>query len=494
MRPNHTQDKKDEYVSFPAGIAYIATVLKNKGYEVDIVDLTLEDVDYVNLASRIKNLNPDVIGISALSHAYCQVKKMAGYLKNIAQCKIILGGHISVSYDMVLKNTKIDICVIGEGELTIIDLLENMDSLENVRGIAYKKDGKVVVTLPRELIQDLDSLPCPAYDLMDIDRYSQGLLKDVYMPRTFLPRKKYHKKLAIEASRGCPFACKFCAKMFKNIRRRSVDSVINEIKYLKDNYDVDVIQFHDDLFFFKKELVYEFCLKIKPLKISWFALLRIDIVDREILEMFKRSGCLMISFGVESGSEKILKNMNKNITLLQIEETLKEGLDVGLPLDISLILGYPGEDNNTVQDTINLFKRIGYPAIKFRYVTPYPDSQLYKECIQGGLIENEDKYLESLGDGSGPYRFRFNFTNFKDEELTNLLPKAVSKTIRNYLTYLLTHPIILLKYLFRKDIMNPMYYFYNRWFHPTNYDKAAKYNKTLLKNLQKEFDLCQKKN
>ena len=474
IRPNHTQDKKNNYATFPSGLAYVASVLIKRDYTVNITDLTLEDVNYDNLAERVKRFNPDIIGISAMSFEYAQVRKLSSYLKKIIPCKIILGGPIVFNYDLILRKIDVDICVIGEGELTIVDLLENLSSLAEVKSIAYRDNGQIIRTAPRELIRDLDAIPFPAYELFDMDKYSRLLIKDAYISHKYLPKKKVHRKMSLEASRGCPFACDFCSKLFRTTRRRSADRVIEEIRYLKERYDIDVFGFYDELFFSNKDAVYEFCQKIRPLEVGWHAMFRVDTVDRESLEMLKKSGCLEITFGVESGSDKILKNMNKKTTSSQIEETLKNALEIGLLTDASFILGYLGEDKDSVQDTIDLLKRVGYPGIRFRYITAYPGSLLYDRCIENGLIENEEAYLESLGDGTGPYRCRINFTKFTDEELTALLPETTTKILRNYLIYLLKHPNYLFKYLTRKDFMNPVYYYYNRWFHPTNYDKASK--------------------
>ena len=475
IRPNHTQDKKDTYVTFPLGLAYIGAVLLKNGCKVQIIDLILEDVNYDSLTDRIRKFNPTIIGISALSYEYIQVKRLSAYLKTVVSCKIILGGHLANhSYDMILKKTSVDVCILGEGESTVVDVISNLSALEKVKGIAYRDDGKVILNSPRELINDLDTIPFPAYELFDIDKYSKFLMDDMYISHKYLPKKKVHRQMTLEASRGCPFACNFCSKVYTRVRRRNLEKIVEEIKYLNETYDIDVFGFHDELVFSNKAFATEFCRAIKPLGVSWYGMLRVDIVNREILKMFTESGCLTISFGVESGSERILKNMNKKVTPAQIEKTLRDAFEVGLSVDMSLILGYPGEDEESVHDTIDLLKRVGYPGIKFRYVTPYPGSSLYNQCIENGLIKDEEAYLESLGDGTGPYRFRINFTKFTDEELTALLPRTTKKILRNYLLYLLKHPGYLCRYLTHKDVMNPVYYYYNRWFRPTNYDKAAK--------------------
>lgn len=479
IRPNSTRDKKDNYVTFPLGLGYIAAVLKKAGHEVSIIDLTLEDVFYEKLAERIKTLAPDIIGISALSYEYLQVKKLSRFLKQTVPCKIVLGGHLaSHNHRIVLEKLDIDICVLGEGELTITDLINNMSELEKVKGIAYKENGEIILNEPRELIDDLDTIPFPAYELFDIEKYSRMLMDDIYMSKKFLPKRNVHRKMSPETGRGCPFICSFCSKYYKRIRRRSIGKIYEEMKYLKEKYLIDVFGFHDELLFVNKKFITDFCEKIMPLEISWYGNARIDTVDREMIELLVKSRCLLVSYGVESGSEKILKNMKKKTTPSKIKETLKMTLEAGMPIDMGLILGYPGEDRHTVQETVDLLKEVGYPGLKFRYITPYPGSALYEDCLEKGIIKDEEQYLESLADGTGPYRPRINFTEFSDEELVELVPETTRKVFRNYLVYLLRHPKYLFRYLFIKDFMNPVYFMYNKWLYPTNYDKAAKRKKS----------------
>jgi radical SAM superfamily enzyme YgiQ (UPF0313 family) len=476
IRPNSTKDKQDTYVTFPLGIGYIASVLKKEGHCINIIDLTLENVDYKNLSKRVKAINPDIIGISALSYEYSQVKKLSNVLKKDISRKIILGGHLaSHNYDIVLNKTGVDICVLGEGELTAVDLVKNISDYKNVKGIAYKSStGEISLTPPRELIKDLDSVPFPAYELFDMDRYSKMLMRDIYLPKKFLPKEKEYRKISMEVGRGCPFNCNFCSKMFKRIRRRSVQSVFNEMKYLKDNYNINVFGFQDELLFINKDYIADFCKKIEPLKVSWYGNARIDTISKEMIDLVVKNRCLLISYGVESGSEKILKSMNKKTKPEQIKKVLKMTMRAGMPINMGLILGYPGETEETVRNTVDMLKEVGYPGLSFRYITPYPGSHLYNWCLENKIIDDEEKYLESVGDGTGPYRFRINFTEFSDDELMDLAPKTIKKVFRNYIFYLLKHPHTLLKYLRHKDFMNPIYFVYSRWKNPTNYDKASR--------------------
>jgi radical SAM superfamily enzyme YgiQ (UPF0313 family) len=487
IRPNHTQDKKDNYLTFPLGLAYVGGFLIKEGYEVKIIDLALEDVNYDNTTKKIKEINPYIIGISALSFQYSHIKKLVSYLKNIVSCKIVLGGFLSsYNYNLILEKTKVDICIVGEGELVLLDIIKNLNNLSNINGIVYKDNQKIIENPSRELITNLDDMPFPAYELFDIEKYLNFSMTDISIPHTYLKKKKKHRQITILGGRGCPFSCNFCSKMNIHYRLRSIDNIMREIKYLRDKYDIDIFGFYDELLFLNKDRLKEFCEKIKELDINWYGDIRVNLVNYETLKLFKESGCLTISFGVESGSNKILKNMNKKITSKEIEETIKNCLKLNLIPGMGLILGYPGENVESIKETINLFKRVGYPAFKFRYITPYPGSKLYNECIENKIIEDEEKYLESIGDGTGPYRFRFNFTEFTDNQLYFLLPYVVKKILNNYLFYLLKHPFLFFKRLLQKNFMNPIYYYYYSWCHPTNYDKAAK-SKEGIKEMDKLF-------
>ncbi len=257
---------------------------------------------------------------------------------------------------------------------------------------------------------------------------------------------------------------------------------------LKSKYNIDIFGFQDELLFASKKQIQKFCEHIKKLNVNWYGDSRVNVVDKECIQLLKDSGCINISFGVESGSQKILKSMNKGTTLQQIERAIESCLDLDLTPGMGMILGYPGEDIHTIHETIDLFKKLGYPALKFRYITPYPGSTLYNDCIKDGTIKNEKEYLESLGDGTGPYKFRFNFTKFSDEQLTSLLPYVVNKIVKNYVFFLLKNPRRLFRYIFERSFMNPFCYFYYRIFHPNNYDKAAKLTKEVKKTIG---ELCQ---
>jgi len=261
--------------------------------------------------------------------------------------------------------------------------------------------------------------------------------------------------------------------MYKKVRKRSVSNLYEEMKMLHEIYDVDTFWFQDELLFSNNKYMTEFCNSIEDMDVGWYGNARIDSVSRTIIQKAKDNKCLLIAYGVESGSAKILKNMNKKITPRKIIDTLKMTMDVGLPLDMGMIMGYPEEDETTIKETVDLLNEVGFPAMRFRYVTPYPGSKLYNDCKNDGLIEDEENYLLSLGDGKGITKFRFNFSNMSDERLKSILGETVNNVFWNYTKYIIKHPS-LYKRFFQKDFMNPIYILYNRWVHQTDYDKACK--------------------
>jgi len=473
LRPNSTDGHKDSYVAFPLGLGYIASSLRDVGHQVSVIDLTIEEVDEDLLRRRVKVFSPDMVGITALSYAYDPVKKLAALIKSVVKCPIVLGGQLSTySSHVVLRNTAVDICVIGEGELTSIELMKHLDDPSKVLGVSFIRNGEQVFTPSRPVIEDLDSISMPAYDLFPMDEYTK--MNDVYLSRQHTAKGKVHRKLCIEAGRGCPFGCHFCSTTFKRVRKRSVGSLVAEMRYLHYVYGVDTFGFQDELFFSSKSYVREFCSNISDMQIGWFGNARVDTVDEETILLARDNKCLEIAFGVESGSQSILDAMNKKTKVDRIEHIISFAIDSNMPIDMGLILGYPGENEKSVQDTIDMLSRIGYPGLKFRYLTPYPGSKVYDAFVKSGFITDEDRYLTSLGDGRGPYVPRFNLTEFDDDALRRLLKVVSDKVFMNYIIYLLLRPWKLMRRIFRKDVMNPLYVIVNRIQHPTNYDKARK--------------------
>ena len=265
--------------------------------------------------------------------------------------------------------------------------------------------------------------------------------------------------------------CHFCSKNLA-VGYRSVDNIIEEIKYLMKRYNVRGFHFGDELLVFNRKRMIEFAQKVKPLNILWAGQARVDTVDRELLEIMKDSGCVAIGYGIESGSQKLLNAMNKGITLQQIENAMKWAMDIGLEIKVQLMMGYPGENESTLQETVDLFKRLRHPGRRFNIFTPLPGSKAYDDCVKNKLIMNEEEYLSKLSMGEYGFSFKkvmLNFSSFSDEELIKMKRWAEMEMRKNYKKRVLKNSVRLMKYIYTEIIpsflgqirkfSSPLYYF-----------------------------------
>ncbi|MDA7455169.1 B12-binding domain-containing radical SAM protein [Planktomarina temperata] len=413
-------DERSGTAIFPLGLGYLARILRDIGVEINIIDAHAEQLSVEEVVERVNEFSPDFIGISALSTQYGIVKDFSNKIKKKnSDLPIILGAQLAhYSYNVVLNNTLVDVCVIGEGEITIQDLIYNFDTLNSVKGIAFRNEsGTIVQNSARQRIKNPDIIPFPAWDLFNMDYYLTAGFFGSNSKRT----------MNILASRGCPYSCTFCSLSFPNVTYRSSDNVIAEINELRRLYGIDGIIFSDELFVISKKRVLDFCEKIKPLGIEWGGQGRANVVDDDIefLEKMKDAGAVYIGFGLESATDEILSNMMKKTSRVQNYNAVKSARSVGLKVVAQYMMGFPGESINSINETIEFFKELDYcpplgletqPFISL--TTALPGSQLYVDCVKNGLIKNEDEYLEKITTG---YFYNkdvvVNLTDFSDEEL-----------------------------------------------------------------------------
>ncbi|MFX1383806.1 MAG: B12-binding domain-containing radical SAM protein [Promethearchaeota archaeon] len=408
----------------PIGLGIIAQVLLNEGHEVKILDIFAEQLSKSKVIERI-NLNSEykIIGIGSLINMYKYLKWLIPIIKEYnPDSKIVVGGGvITQKPKLLLKNTPADIAVIGEGELTmkeVVSALEDNKSLKTVKGIYYKDDNQIIVNPPRPLIKNLDELPFPAYDLFPIDIYLHNV------KRANLINKK--TELSIISARGCPYNCNFCFHIYgRGIRERSIDSVIEEIEFLKDKYKVESIMISDESFSVRKKRIMEFCNKmiIKKIDLPWSCNSRVNLVDRELLRRMKQAGCFRIMYGIESGSQKILNNMNKQFNLEQAKNAIKITIKEGIICKPTFMFGYPGENLKTIKETINFCRKFVISP-QFFYATPFPGTTLYNQ-VRGKILEKfgtEENFIENL---VHMHQLNINLTDFSDEKLVELRKKTV---------------------------------------------------------------------
>ena len=306
----------DDENSYSLGLGYLHSVIENAGYPVKTENYNTSDEEEAlsQIKKNIAEFRPRYLLLQMFSmnrrSAYKAIKLAKELDKEI---KMVAGGvHATIMYEQLLKNFEIDVIVLGEGEETIIELLnafENNSGLGEIKGIAYLRDGKVIKNSEREMIKDLDKLPFPKHEL-------------------FITPKR--KMACLLTSRGCPFKCNFCCLhlISKRIyRKRSVQNMVSEVEYIIKNFpNIEIIQIADDTFTLDQERAIDFCKEIvaRGIKIKFYCSARIKPSSRELFEAMESAGFVAMGFGLETGSEKLLKSIHKNITHEDIKKTLRD--------------------------------------------------------------------------------------------------------------------------------------------------------------------------
>lgn len=434
--PHHYGVRSRPPAHFPIGLAQIAATLEQHGHNVTVLDAWAEQLDTMQVKGRIKHTDFDAVGISALCTQYKYVKYLSKLLAEYEK-PIILGNALGTfSYKPVLENTKIDYCIIGEGEATMLDLLDNLGLPHKVKGLAYMGMHGIRLTEPRPPA-DINDLPLPAWDMFPIDKYlSLCHLRD--SPRL--------RAMSVVTGRGCPYSCTFCSKTLAGARLRSIDSIEREITALKAKYGIKGVFFTDELVIVNKTRALELCDAMERTGLKWQCQGRVNTVDYDILRRMKQSGCIAIGYGVETGSQRLLNGMNKQATTEQAEAAIKGAYKAGILPIIQLMFGFPGENAESVNATINLLKRAkGHYFGSVFIATPLPGSKLYDDCLEMGMITDEAEYLGKLAAGyTGEREPLFNFTEFTNDEFMERKRAMEREIWRNSKR---SHPVMYVRHL-----------------------------------------------
>ncbi|MCG6536183.1 MAG: B12-binding domain-containing radical SAM protein, partial [Syntrophales bacterium LBB04] len=418
--------QKRESINFPWGLAHLATTLQTAGHRVQVLDGQALQLPKERLAPLLDNYDSDVIGISAFSTQFNAVRLLAAHIKKTRKTPVVVGGPLATYQpELTLLETDTDVCVIGDGEITAVQLLENLDDPENVPGIAYKRDGVVRRTPSQDNLVKLDDLPLPDFSLFDMERYLK-------QRNEYERRESGVRAVTLITSRGCPYSCNFCSRSSRHYRSMSPVKIYETLDFMKREFGIEDISFGDELFLTSKASFRELSPLLKKLDLPWGSQARVNIMDGEFLDMVKDAGCRGLGYGIESGSQKILDNMNKRTKVEQIESAMKNTLARKIPVKVQLIFGYPGEDETTVKETIELFRRVDHPGRRFVLITPIPGSPLYDDCLAKGLIKDEAGYLCAIEKSFGAGKVHFNFTQWPDDELYPRKKAAEKAMVRNY--------------------------------------------------------------
>ncbi len=398
---------------FLLGIAYIASILRKESHEVVIYNQDIHHYSEEHLTRLLDNISFDMVGTGSVAgyYPYRKILKISDAInksKNRNKFGYVIGGHmVSASPEYFLEKTGADIIIKGEGETSIINSLNS-----SIRGIVES-----------EPIKDLDTIPFPAYDLFPMWYYRLQRMPNID-PTDF--------SMSIISGRGCGFKCSFCYRISEGIRLRSVESIVEEIKLLKKNYRINYIDFADDLTMSSKQRAIELSEALLPLNIKWRCEGRLNYVDKEVLEVMKRSGCVFINYGIEALDDKVLANMNKALTVSQIINGVETTLEVGISPGLNIIFGNIGDTKETLQKGVDFLLKYddGSQIRTIRPVTPYPGSELFNEAIKRGLIKDVGDFYENKHINSD--LLTCNFTELSDEEFYSFLYKANFQLLLNY--------------------------------------------------------------
>ncbi len=445
----------------PYGAMYIASAVRKKGHNPQIINAHTDLIADRELIDKIRRLNPKYIGFSGIvAPSYKYVKDVSLELRDEFPDKIqILGGGLANAVEPVFKNTSIDIVVQGEGDLTIVDLLECLDNrgnLDNVPGIYYRNGPSYVYTGKRGVITNLDILPYPAFDLIDMDKYMPDGLEFIRYFTTKIKDKRIYdpkrnrKMLTLPTSRGCFAQCSFCFRAYPGIRVHSMKYTFDFIEYCIEKFNPGFFTLGDECFAPNKTRNWEFIEEYKRRKMNFvFRILgmRVDTVDREILRAYKEIGCWMIEYGFESGSQKMLNIIDKRVTVEQNRQVALWTQEAGIYTSPTLVLGMPGETEATIQESIDFIKslKFGFKQYQWSYALPIPGAPLYDFGRITGAIEDEDEYLSSLDDYSnkkGMGVFQVNLTDEPDEVISGWADKVKNVVDDAYFKEKYKNPLI----------------------------------------------------
>lgn len=390
---------------FPLGLVSIGTTLHEAGHTVVVYDADANDrpsaMDYTRLPDyypayletfrqadhpvwqemqeTIRRFEPDLIGISIWTTYAASALHVADLCKTVRpDCPVVMGGpHATVRAEEVLRIAPaVDYVVRGEGEAALLELVEAVgggpSGIDRIKGLSYRTDGTVVHNSTREMMRDHDSLPMPDRTLLvNRDTYSS---EDMGL---------------IMTSRGCPFSCAFCATETRQVRYRSIEQVIEEIRHVKVVYGTTQFSFKDDSFTVNRKRVLEFCeaLEREDLRIGWECNTRVDLVTDELLTAMRRAGCNSIKIGIESGSQDVLNRMSKRITLEQIRRAAALLRKSGIHWTGYFLIGTPGETVEDLAMTLDFVREIRPDFASVGVYEPFPGTAMFEEGLKRGLVK-----------------------------------------------------------------------------------------------------------
>jgi len=457
-------------------LLYLAGHLQKHQLKVKIIDITIKEVIRnknfsselpkkliaieKDILSKVKKIHPKIVGITCYTPEYREVLNLAQKIKNIdPKIKIVVGGIHPTLYPHELLeeiNTPIDFEVIGEGEETFLELcrrLLNINKIKysSIKGIAYQKNNSLIKTQLRPLNNNLDFISHPAYNLINMDYYTQA---SPYAIRGCFLRSFY-----LLATRGCPSTCTFCvAKKLRSFngggcytRIRSAKSIFSEIKLLRQKYHIDSFYFIDDLFTINKNNVADFCrlLKKKKLNLLWGCSAKVSTLDENTIKLMSESGCIQIDFGVERGSNKALIAVQKGISVEMVQNIFNICHRYHVRTFANFLVNLPGETKKDLNDIINLAIKLKSEINSFNVFTPYPGTEIYDQM---NYHFTKDEYGELFNSSTlieiEPNKYRFSkhkinilkWAEIQNKRFNQILPNLSFHLSFKYLKTIISSP------------------------------------------------------
>lgn len=424
-------DNESRNNSLPLGTTYVAAYVRAHGYKN--VTYYSQDVYHYpesHLREYLKQNHFDVVAIGFVAgyFQHMKIKKICDVITSLDKKPfIILGGHgPSPVPEYFINYLGADAVVMGEGEVPFFNLIKALDNktdLSKVKGIAFRQENKVIVNPREEPIKDLDSIPYPYFDPLPMEYYIKSPLWTGPLDRG----------ITMCAQRGCTYRCNFCYRLEKGIRFRSPNSIAEEIKKYKIDYNINYVWFLDELFMVNEKRVFEVCetfLK-EDINIKYFCTGRLEKANDKVLDIMKRSGCVAIDYGIEQFDDEALRKMDKNLTTAEIENGIKKTLKRGIHPAFNIIFGNIGDTRQTLRKSLDfLHKYNDYGQLRvIRPVTPYPGSPLYDLALKNKLLVGPEDFYKKH---KNLELLTVNFTDIPDNEFHDLMYEANKEIIERY--------------------------------------------------------------
>ena len=424
------------------GLAYVVSAVQRAGYEFQILDIDAHRYSNGYVTEYFQKNQFDVVAVGTLVSMYAEMKELAALIRRCNEKTLLVAGNTLATSipETLLRLTDFDIVVLGEGEAATQELLgaiKNKTELRAVKGIGFLENGEYIKTPSQDLSPDLDKIEIPNYELFDLDVYLDASKHHVPAPHKLPIGFEDLKAFPINTARGCPFRCTFCFHAFQGLkyRTRSPKNIVAEIALLKEKYGINFVNFWDELTWASPRDAEEFCDELikQKLEVHWIASCRSELLVRKaggerIASKMKEAGCHGLAFSLESGSPRILDSMKKLNTVEEFIEQSNLLFDQEIDVFSSIIIGYPEECPDTIDETFEVMERAkAYPSVGFLQLMP--GTPMYELGKTMGKIEDDESYLIKMGDRQD---LRINLTSYDDEFLMNYTTEKLNQLSQKF--------------------------------------------------------------